>query len=154
MAPRPDIQYVQFYTVGTAARKLSAPSQYIPGIRPRTKAKKKTAVKVYPVETLAILTALALLVTILIGAFSYKKAADEYQTMCRYVTDLENQRRSLADQYEKNFDENTILQTATSTGMVKADQVRQIYISVSEPAVELPEEESKGIIGFLTALFA
>lgn len=153
MAPRPDIQYVQFYTVGTAARKLAAPTQYIPNVRPRTKARKKTAVKVYPVETLAILTAFALLVTILIGAFSYKKAAQEYQTMCRYVTDLENQRRSLADEYEKNFDENTVLQTAASTGMVKADQVQRIYISVSEPAAE-PQEESKGLIGFLTALFA
>lgn len=153
MAPRPDIQYVQFYTVGTAARKLAAPTQYIPSIRPRTKAKKKTAVKVYPVETLAVLTALALLITILVGAFSYRKAANEYQTMCRYVTNLENQRRSLTDEYEKNYNEKTILQTATSTGMVKAEQVQHVYISVSEPAVQM-QEESKGFIGFLTSLFA
>ena len=154
MHSQPKIQYVQLYTDGSAARKLATPSAYYPAYRPKAKpaAARRKKVKIYPVETLAVLTAIAMLITILVGAFAYSKKLDEYQTMSRYVTELENQRRSLVEEYESAYDENQVRQTAEAIGMVPCTQVRQTTICVT--ASQQEEAEGNRLTRFLTSLFA
>ena len=72
MAMQPDIQYVRFYTTGSAARKLelqpkkekakiSAPQ------RPQTRRKQKTVVYIDPVSMFAVLVAGVMFIAMAVG---------------------------------------------------------------------------------------
>lgn len=156
MARKSDIQYIQFYTDGSAAR------QFVPRVSPRQKLsqavrpviEKERAINIYPLEICAVAVSVVMLVLMVAGIFSLRAANAEMETMQAYVQVLQAENSQLQAQHDEVFDLEAVEQTALAIGMVPVEQAQQIPIQV---AVPVPAEEPsfwENIGTFLTGLFA
>ena len=139
MAPQPDIQYVRFYTDGSAARKLellpkkekatlSAPR------RPRIHRQKKTVICVDPIAMFAVLVAGVMLIAMGIGMLQLGSIQAENQRMDSYISDLRTENAQLQAQYEAGYDLKDVEQKALEMGLVPIEQVEKVIIEA--PAVQ------------------
>lgn len=156
MAQRLDVKYIQVYTQGSAARKL-APA--FPVIQPKTVPevykRKKILVRVDPVALLGILVAISMVICMGAGIGMLNEAKQEQVQMQAYVSRLSSQNQQLYETYESGYDLQVVEQTARALGMVSADQVQHVDVTVSQETVQ--EEESNTVeqfVAFLTGLFA
>lgn len=155
MAQQATIQYVKFYTAGTAARKIEVSSPVKPIRKPRVAKQQKIVLRVDPLAMVGTLTALVLLVLIVVGMFQVQTARERNAEMAQYVQSLKTENRMLQTTYDNGYDLKQVEETALALGMVPAEQVQQIPIPMELPQTEQPEENFwTNATAFLTGLFA
>ena len=143
MAMQPEIQYVRFYTTGSAAQKLellpkkekvkiSAPQ------RPQTHRKKKAVIYIDPISLFAVLVAGVMFIAMAVGMLQLGSINNEAVRMESYVSELRAENTRLANEYEAGYDLKDVEQKALEMGLVPIDQVEKVIIDVPEIA-ETPE---------------
>jgi hypothetical protein len=143
MALQPDIQYVRFYTAGSAARKLelqpkkekakiSAPQ------RPQTRRKQKTLVYIDPISVFAVLVAGVMFIAMAVGMLRLGAVNSEVDRMNDYVTQLQAENTALRNEYRSGYDLKDVEQKALEMGLVSVEQVEKVVVEVPE-IVEEPE---------------
>lgn len=155
MTQRRPIEYVQFYTVGTAAKKVEVakPKLAEPVFLPPVVHKRKR-VYVDPVPVLGMLVAVCMLFTMFIGLQHLRQVRQDAESMEQYVLYLQQVNEEKEDLYRNSFSLEEIEKTALALGMVPADQVLHQYIDVSEPPVEEAPSFLDSVGTFLSGLFA
>ena len=114
MAQRTSIQYVRFYTQGTAARKLdiAVPQQHHKVSLPTPKKVKRRKVYVDPVAILGVVVAVCMLIVLSLSVEQLKIAQEEVITMERYVDQLTQENEALVEEYAHSYDIQMVEQTA------------------------------------------
>lgn len=155
MAYKTSVQYVRFYTDGTAARKMD---YAVPENKPATQAKPRTVKKkkiyVDPVAILSVMVAVCMLIVMAVGVSQLREAQREAAQMERYVIQLTREREALTQEYAASYDLESVEQTALALGMVPSDQVRQTRITVTPSQTAEEPTAWETIATFLTGLFA
>ena len=139
MAMQPEIQYVRFYTTGSAAQKLeplpkkekakiSAPQ------RPRTRRKQKAVVYIDPISMFAVLVAGVMFIAMAVGMLQLGSINHEAVRMESYVSELRAENIKLRNEYESGYDLKDVEQKALEMGLVPVDQVEKVVIEVPEIA--------------------
>ena len=158
MAKRPEIQYVQFYVDGSAARKLepAAPvKESSPRRAPAPRRQKRKNIYIDPVAIFGIAVSVVMLVMMLVGVGQLKAAQAEAEAIDRTVAQLRLDNHSLRQQFDQEIDLSEIEQKALALGMVPASQVPVTTIVLSEPeTVQEPVSIWEQVGTFLAALFA
>lgn len=156
MAQKHDILYVNFYTDGSAARKL-APA--FPAAQPRkggsAKRKKKTVIFLDPVAVCSLIVAAVLLISMAVGLTQLQNAQAEAAAMESYLEQLTAENERLAQEFDSQVDLETVEKTALAMGMVPKDQVKSVNIQVQEIRIEEPQKTFwDQMYAILTNLFA
>ena len=155
MAQRVDIQYVQFYTSGSAAKRVAPAISIHTGALPQIKKRKVRRIYLDPVALLGATVALCMLVMMLVGLSSLRAEQENTVAMVEYVEQLRQENEALHAQYAEECDLEKIEETALALGMIPREEATHIAIQVSVP--EVPEEPAnlwQKIGTFLTGLFA
>ena len=154
MAQRTDIRYVQYYTDGSAARKLMpvAPLKTIK--LPKVKKQKRVTVFIDPIAVVSIGMALMMAVLIVVGMVRLDAARQEMQTVSAYVDTLREENTQLQQTFVEGYDLEQIESTAIALGMVPKQQVE--HIAVRLPVIQEEPELTpwERFTTFLTGLFA
>lgn len=155
MAPRVDVQYVEYYTSGSAARRVM-PAPVFPAITlPRIKKQKVQRIYVDPVAALGIVVAVCMLIMMSIGISRLSIQQEKTAQMAEYVARLQEENRALQEQYAAECDMEAVEKTALALGMIPREQAEHISIQVELPAEEIQQVSLWQRIGtFLTGLFA
>ena len=152
MAQRTQIQYIRFYTEGSAARKVAPVVTPFKTARlPKINSQKKIVLRIDPVAVVGIVVAVSMMIMLAVGIFQYKAAQEQAQLMERYVETLNRDNESLQNTYD-SIDLTAIEQTALALGMVPESQVQ--HVSLRVPPVQEVEEPQETFWTFLAGLFA
>ena len=129
-------QYIQYYTPGSAARKLAPVIPLTTPVRTRTKQKQKR-LKIYvdPVALFGTVVAVSMLISMLVGWSALQTEQKKVTTMVEYVETLRLENESLRTQYEGKCDLAEIEEAALALGMVPKEEVVHTVIHL-----ELPDE--------------
>ena len=154
MAQRTDIRYVQFYTDGSAARKV-APLAPLKTLKlPKIRLKKRITLRIDPLAIAGILMAVVMSVLMVVGMVKLETASQELQTMESYVQTLSQENVQLQQTFREGYDLEEVKTTALALGLVPKDQVQHITLRVPpEQVVEEPTSWER-FCTFLTGLFA
>ena len=143
MAKKHDILYVNFYTSGSAARKieLTPPQPYQPDPVPEPQAKpqKRQVVYVDPLAIASIAVSVVMLVLMFVGMATLQEAHAQQTRMEDYVRTLQLRNEELQAEFDEKYDPAAVEEMALALGMVPVDQVEHKTIVV-EPMEEIPEE--------------
>ena len=128
-------QYVQYYTAGSAARKLAPVIPLNPTALPRTKTQQKR-LKIYldPVALLGTVVAVAMLISMLVGVSALKSEQAKTATMVEHVETLRVENEALRTQYAEKCNLAEIEEAALALGMVPKEEVTHTLIRVEMPA--------------------
>ncbi len=156
MAPRVDIQYVQFYTQGSAARQVAPAVSPNTGSLPKMKRRKLQKVCIDPVAILGMAVAACMLIMMLVGVVRLNAEQKRTARMEQRVELLQMENDRLQAQFDAECDLEEIEKTALALGMVPAEQVPQSTITVAPPETSEPEPVSlwQRIGTFLSGLFS
>ncbi len=155
MARNFDVQYVSFYTEGSAARKIAPvfPKQSA-DTQAQPKRQRRKVIHVDPVAIFSIAVAALMLIFMSVGLTELQNARLEAEQMQAYVRQLEEQNTQIKKEYYDSIDLVQIEKTALALGMVPQDQVQNIQISVPAEPVAPQPTVLESILAFLTNLFA
>ena len=161
MAQKYDILYVNFYTDGSAARKVSpaAPATQ-PRKKPVAKRQQKTVIYLDPVAVCSIMMAAVLLVFMAIGLTQFQNARAEAQAMEAYVEKLSAEKEALSQDFYDSVDLDSVEKTAVALGMIPKTEAKIICVeSQLTDAQQIRIEEAspniwEQFLTFLTNLFA
>lgn len=156
MARKHDILYVNFYTDGSAARKIApAFPESRPQPKPRSHKQKKIVIHVDPVAICSILVAAVLLIMMAVGLTQFQNARLEAENMERYLQTLTAENEALSFQYDEEVDLEDVEKTALALGMVPKEDAQTVSIQLSTSTQEpVPLSLWDRIIAYLTNLFA
>ena len=128
-------QYVQYYTPGTAAKKLAPVIPLRTPALPRAKTQQKR-IKIYldPVALLGTVVAVSMMLSVLVGFSSLQSEQKKVATMVEYVETLRIENESLRTQYEGKCDLAEIEEAALALGMVPKENVTHTVIHLELPA--------------------
>lgn len=156
MAQRNEILYVNFYTDGSAARKM-APT--VPAQAPRRQTRhvrqRKTVVYLDPVAVGSLLVAAVLLVTMAVGVSRLHAAKEQKAAMEAYVQQLSEEKAALTETYRSGMDLQEVEKTAQALGMIPQSQAKTLTVQLSQ-SQQQPQEPTawEQILAFLSNLFA
>ena len=156
MANRPEIQYIQFYIDGTAAKQLDpvAPekSSAKPAKKSRTNLKR---IYIDPVAIIGIMVSVMLLITMTVGVFQLKQAREQNNAMAVCVAQLRLENRDLQENYTEAINLDKVYKQAMALGMIPASEAKVSTILLSAPPVEeAPVTLWQQVSTFLSSLFA
>lgn len=134
MARRVDIQYIQYYTDGSAAKKIehTAPRKRKKPIIPPAK-QTQYVLHIDLLAIVGIVMAAVLLIMMLIGVMQLRAAQEETRLYAQYVAQLEQNNELLQAEYADGYDLEQIRQQALLLGLVPIESVEHIDIDVSVP---------------------
>ena len=136
MARKPDIQYVRYYTDGSAARQLEV---YSPRknktAAPRPRKQKGYVIYVDPLAVGGILLAAVMLVMMLVSSIRLVVARQELSDAQAYVTTLTQSNEQLRKTYDASYDLEEVEKSALALGMIPISQATTIYVDVEEDVV-------------------
>lgn len=141
MARKTEIQYIRYYTDGSAAKKIE---RTLPKKRRNKPMASQTSQQQYVlhVDLLAIVgivMAVVLLIMMVAGIVQLRAAQEQARLHAQYVLELEKTNTLLQSEYADGYDLEQIRQQALLLGLVPIESVEHIDIQVSEPqAVEEP----------------
>ncbi len=154
MARQLDVQYIRFYTDGSAARKV-APVAPLKTIKlPKTKKHKKITLHIDPIAIGGIVMAAVMLILMLVGVAQLTNTRQELVSMQSYVQTLQEEKISLEATYEQGYDLEAVEQTALALGLVPKEEVKHVSIRVPQPKIEEEPGAWEQFYTFLTGLFA
>ena len=159
MARKPDVQYIRYYTDGSAARELTPKPQKkwrpLPTAKPQ---QQKTIVPIQPVAMVGIVLAVTMLVMMGVGYMQLCNAQAQRTAMEKYVEELSYENGRLHYSYETDLDLKEIEKTALALGMIPEEEAQHMVISVPmEEIVDQPMEQMglwDRFTVFLQGLFA
>ena len=156
MASKPEIQYIQFYIDGSAAKQLDPvtpeKSQPKPAKKTRTHLKR---IYIDPVAIIGIVVSAMLLITMTVGVFRLKQANEQQRAMQLCVAQLRLENRDLQEDYTNTINLDKVHQQAMALGMVPASEAKVNTILLSAPqAEEAPVTLWQQVSTFLASLFA
>lgn len=160
MARQPDIQYVRYYTSGSAARKIELQPEkkqknnVTLSQRPRIRRQQRTVIPVDPVSVLAVLVAGFMLIAMAVGMLRLGAVNAEVEAMDGYVTQLQQENAALREEYESGYDLKDVEQKALEMGLVPIEQVEHVIIEVPEVPVEAEPTFWEKAAAFFSELFA
>lgn len=154
MARQPDVQYIRFYTDGSAARKVAPVAPLKTMKLPKIRRHKKITLHIDPIAIGGIVMAAVMLILMLVGMAQLTNAKNELHTMQNYVQTLQQDNISLEATYEQGYDLAAVEQTALALGLVPKEEVRHVTIHVPQPEVEEEPGAWEQFYTFLTGLFA
>ena len=156
MAQKHDILYVNFYTDGSAARKVApAFPAAQPKRHPHAKRHKKTVIYVDPVAACSLVVAVVLLVMMSVGLTQLQNSRAEAVAMENYVQQLKIENQQLHDDFAQDVDLEAVEKTALALGMVPKSEVKTTPIYVDTVQAEQPAGTFwSQVYAFLTNLFA
>ena len=159
MARQPDVQYIRFYTDGSAARKVEVAGPVRKTAQPpKQRKKKKIILYVDPLAILGIITAVVMLSVMISSMVLLKEAKAETAVMEQYVAQLREENAQLQSEYEAGFDIHEVERTALALGMIPMEQAQHVILEKpSAPTVQLEifkETATTEIYTLLTGLFA
>ena len=156
MALRVDIQYVQFYTQGSAARRVAPQMPVHAGAMPQMRKRRVKRVYVDPVAILGSMVAVCMLVMMLVGVSQLKREQAKIAAMEEHVALLQNEQMALQAQFDAECDLEAVRETALALGMIPAENVPHNTIVLEVPEIPEPEPVTlwQRIGTFLTGLFA
>lgn len=156
MAQKSKVQYINYYTAGSAA------CQYEPEIvrakpaaaLPRPKRQQRIVIRVDPAAVLGACMAVVMLVMMLCGVVRLMGTWQRQAQMNDYVQRLQQENEQLRQTYEQGYDLEEIYEIATAMGMVPVEQLRHVQVQL--PEAETVEESSgwESFRTFLSGLFA
>lgn len=154
MAQRTDIRYIQYYTDGSAARKIAPVAPLKTMKLPKVKKQKRITLCIDPIAVASIGMALVMAVLILVGMVQVNSAREEMHRMSAYVDTLQEENVQLKQSFSEGYDVEQIERTAHALGLVPKDQVQHIRVSL--PQIHEPVEPTtwERFTTFLTGLFA
>ena len=154
MARRPDVEYIRYYTDGSAARQLERKTQKKHRPLPKIKKQQKYTLYIQPVALTGILRSAVLLVMMAVGSVELYHAQQQEKAMENYVQTLKRENAIDRAEYEETLNIEEIEKAALALGMIPQEQAQQITISIPMPeAVEETSFWEKTIV-FLEGLFA
>ena len=154
MAQGVNVQYVQFYTQGSAARRvLPAISTYFRPL-PQIRKRKVRRICVDPVALLGTTVAVCMLVMMAVGVNQLRAEQQKSAVMTEYVQRLEFENRQLHAEYAASCDLEAVEKTALALGMIPQKQAAHTVIAVETPQMEESVTLLSRIGIFLTGLFA
>ena len=156
MAQRYDVQYVQFYTQGSAARRVVPAAPIQTAKLPQIRKRKVQRIYIDPVATLGIVVAVCMLIMMAVGMSRLQKAQRETAALERSVELLQQENEKLEAQYAAQKNLADVEKTALALGMIPKDEAIELTIQVELPQPEQSEHASlwNRIGTFLTGLFA
>lgn len=156
MARKTQVQYINFYTAGSAA--IAYEPAHTPKKQeaklPRPRRQKRIRVCVDPMAVLGICVAVVMLVMMTAGLVRLNTAQTQASQMAGYVERLNTENAQLRATYEAGYDSDEIYQIATAMGMVPADQAQHVTIQVNVPEAQSEPTAWENFCVFLTGLFA
>ena len=156
MARGTTVQYVQFYTAGSAARQVTPVVPLQKTAQPSKRKYKKIVLRVDPVAALGMVVAVLMLVLMISGFSQLQAAQAQTVAMEQYVQQLQAENAVLEAEYTAGYDAHEVEQMALALGMVPSSQVQHVNVQLSapqEPAVQtLSFWDQIGV--FLAGLFA
>ena len=156
MAKKYGIEYVNYYTDGSTARKIMPALRSVKAMLPKPKKHKRRVIYLDPVAVLGMTVAICMLFMMFVGLVQLKDARQKTMSMEQYVNRLDDQKELLSEQYHAGYDIEEVEHTALALGMVPKSQVQQTTIHM--PMLETQTVESVTLweqIGtFLSSLFA
>ena len=136
MARKPDIQYVRYYTDGSAARQLEV---YSPRknktAAPRSRKQKGYVIYVDPLAVGGILLAAVMLVMMLVSSIRLVVARQELSDAQAYVTTLTQSNEQLRKTYDASYDLEEVEKSALALGMIPISQATTIFVDVEEEEI-------------------
>lgn len=128
MAKKSDVRYIRYYTVGSAARELSAPVPQQP--RPAAKPRKVKKIVLYidPVAILGMVTAVIMMVCMLAGMARLNEVRAQQNVVQGQIQRLVEENRTLEATYADSYDLADVEKTALALGMVPVEQVEHIRL--------------------------
>lgn len=155
MAQRVNIQYVQYYTQGSAARKVAPAISVHTGALPQIKKRKVRKIHVDPVAYLGAAVAVCMLIMMLIGWSELRAEQEKTALMVEQVEQLRQENEALHARYAEECDLEKIEETALALGMIPREDAAHTAIQIELPPVEeKPVSMWQRIGTFLTGLFA
>lgn len=158
MARQPDIQYVQFYTVGSAARKLEPVERpakngaTLPKMRPRVD--KRKVIRVDPMSVCAFCVASVMLVAMAVGMLQYGQLVQKADAMESYAASLSAENAQLHAQYRSSYDLKDVEQKALAMGLVPESELQHVTVKVEVPQPEAEPTAWQEFCQFFTEMFA
>ena len=156
MARKSDIEYIRYYTDGSAARKFEPVilPKKVKTVRPKPRAVPVKKIVVDPTAVISIAVAAVLLVMMLVS-FSHLNALEaEQQRVEQYIQQLEQENQILEDNYRSGYDLEQIKKTAIALGMVPKDTLQHITIYLDPVVEEVELSLWQRIAAFFTGLIA
>lgn len=157
MAYKPEIRYINYYTSGTAARKVEPQPvrQKKPKLpKPRAAQNRELVLQVDPVAIAGILVAAALIVLMAVGVTHLYERQEQVRIAEQYLEQLKVENQQLQQSYANGYDLEEIREYAIAMGLVSKDSVSQNTIHVVLPR---PQEEPSAweeFWSFVTGMFA
>ena len=136
MARRSDIQYVQFYTDGSAARQFEPkPQQPKKKLQqPRPRRRKKIVLYVDFIAVAGMLVAGVMLLMMLSGMSGLTRINEEVSRLEVYVAELESENLELHKTYREGYDLDQIREQALEMGMIPAARAANVTIAIEDTA--------------------
>ena len=154
MAQRLDVQYVQFYTDGSAARKVAPLAPLKTMKLPQLKKTKRIVLHIDPVAIAGICMAVFMIVLMVVGAVQLTQQRRQLSEMTLYVENLQTENQILEDRFEQKCDLEQIENTARALGLVPKEEVRHVTISAPDMIEQDAPNSWERFYIFLTGLFA
>ncbi len=156
MARVNQVQYVNFYTAGSAAYKYEPTPlpKKKQATLPKMRRKKRIVIHVDPVAVLCACAAVVLLVMMLSSLVQFSAVQKQEAQMAAYVEQLKQENEALDAEYRSGYDLEEIRDIALGMGMVPVDQVEHIQVELNVPVVEEEPTAWENFCTFLTGLFA
>ncbi len=154
MQQKTSVQYVRFYTDGSAARKVAVAAPFQTAKLPRAKKKKHIVLCIDPVAMAAILMAVVMTVLLATGVAELCRAKAQVEVMTHQVELLKVKNEQLQTDYARGYKPEEIQRTALALGLVPKDQVPQVTLKLPAPVAPQQPTTWERFCAFLTGLFA
>ena len=136
MTQRAGVEYVRYYTSGSAALKLEPVQdpRFVPTETPAASPYKLKRKKIFvdPVAVASILLAVCMLVAVFAGFARLKQARGEVEAMEAYVHTLQAEHAVLNRRYKSGYDLEVIRETALALDMIPAEQAACVKIPIPQ----------------------
>ena len=154
MAQKPDVQYIRFYTDGSAARKLEINPPRRKSKLPKPRKRKQRVIQVDPLALGGILVSVVMLVLMLVGTAQLYAAHEQVEQLENSIQILQERNVHLHQEYEAGYDLKTIEDAALAMGMIPVEQATTIVIPIEVPVVVEEATAWDHIVMFLQGIFA
>ena len=136
MPRKPDIQYVRFYTDGSAARQIEvqSPHKHKTTVS-RPKKRKGYVLHVDPLAVGGTVLAVVMLVMMLVSSLQLVVARQQLSDTKAYVTTLTQSNERLLRTYEESYDLEEVEKSALALGMVPVSQVPVITVEIEQDQI-------------------
>ena len=154
MAGSARARYIQYYTNGSAARKLEIAMPVSAPMGPKAKRQKRKAIYVDPIATLGIVVAALMLILMVVGFARLQRVNQEVAVMESYVATLRRENAALEKEFMTGFDANEVERLAKGLGMIPQEQAQRVSVSVAMPQEAAPDGVWQTFLTRLSSLFA